>query len=136
MKTESSGIFYGLCNMTIHSAIIDLRYRIISPETSITHSEKFKVQKSPCEFFFADDKGRVPELPSFHKINSLYTEYINYLATSFDQIKAKFLEIKHRCLTEKQRQSNSELLICPNIIFPNNKNEKEIFAMPNNSESL
>ena len=66
IRAQNDGSYYGICNMTIHTTIIDFRYRIISPEVALAMRkgkpevkapQKMGTQKSFCEFLFADSDG-------------------------------------------------------------------------------
>jgi len=119
IQFQSNGHYFGVCNATIHSALIDFRFRptrIKSPlEVKSMPSKKRLV--SFCEYLFANNKGQIPEEVYPEVVNKMYTGYASALVNSFALIKNSFLEIANKCLTEQQRLNNPSLLRYQELII-------------------
>lgn len=138
VRVQNDGSYYGICNMTIHTTIIDFRYRIISPEAALAMRKgkpeikmplKAVAQKTFCDFLFANADGTVPAHVRPGEVDKIYSEYVNVLAKTYENIKDRFIEVQHRCLEDKQRKDNCALLMCQDLIFPGEDGEEEMFSL-------
>eukprot|EP01022_Parablepharisma_sp_SALTPOND_P028507 TRINITY_DN71073_c0_g1_i1.p1 TRINITY_DN71073_c0_g1~~TRINITY_DN71073_c0_g1_i1.p1 ORF type:complete len:623 (+),score=57.34 TRINITY_DN71073_c0_g1_i1:113-1981(+) len=138
VKVQNDGSYYGVCNMTLHTTIIDFRYRVVAADTAlamrkakaeIKPAAKSGVQKTLGDFLFANADGTMPAQIRPVEADKIYTEYVNVLAKSHEKLKERFLEVQRRCLTEKQRRDNCILLMCQDLIFPGDEGEDEMFSL-------
>jgi len=140
LRVQTDGAYYGVCNMTLHTSIIDFRYRIIPPETVLGSRKdkkneppkaptKTTAQKTLGDFLFANADGTMPTQVHPVEVDKIYSEYVKVLVESHDKLKEKFLEVQKRCLTEKQRRDNCILLMCQDIILPGEEGEEEMFSL-------
>ena len=138
MRMQTDGAYYGSCNMTIHTSIIDFRYRIVSAETVLGMRKQKIDTKQPVktgtqqtlgDFLFANADGTMPAQVHPAEVDKIYTEYIKVLIASHDKLKERFLETQRRCLTEKQRRDNCILLMCQDITLPGEEGEEEMFSL-------
>ena len=139
---QNEGAYYGLCNLTIHSAIIDYRYRII-PSEVILASRKEKqegkqVPKLPVlppkpktlgDFLFSNADGSMPAQVRASEVDKIYSDYVKVLMANYEQIKEKFLDIQKRCLSDKQKRDHCILLMCQDMILPGDEGDEELFAL-------
>jgi len=138
IRVQNDGSYYGMCNATVHSTIIDFRYRIVSPEAALAMRKgkpEIKVaakpgtQKSFHEFLFGSGDDTAPKSVSPNEADKLYSEYASVLAKAHENVKERFLEVKNRCLDENQRDRNRALLMYQELIFPGDDNEEEMFSL-------
>eukprot|EP00826_Nyctotherus_ovalis_P036316 TRINITY_DN3208_c0_g4_i1.p1 TRINITY_DN3208_c0_g4~~TRINITY_DN3208_c0_g4_i1.p1 ORF type:complete len:507 (+),score=144.06 TRINITY_DN3208_c0_g4_i1:82-1521(+) len=138
VRVQNDGSYYGMCNLTVHSTIIDFRYRIVSPEAALAMRKgkpeikvpaRPAVQKSFHEFLFGNSDGSVPKNINPSEADKIYSDYVNVLAKAHENVKERFLEVQHRCLDEDQKKKNCALLMYQELIFPGDDNESEMFSL-------
>lgn len=120
IRVQSGGHYFGMANVTIHSALIDFRYRPLQVKSlfDLKSLDSSKRPSSFCEYLFADTKGRVPEEVYPEVVDRIYAKYASALVDSFAKIKSSFLETAQKCLTEQQRRDNSITLTYQELVFP------------------
>lgn len=140
VQVHNDSPYTSICNMTIHSTLIDFRYRIISIEELLALrkakvdpakalAERDYSQKSLARFLFANADGSMPCQVKHSEVDQIYTDYVNALARSHEGVKERFMEIQTRCLNERQRIENAAALKCQDLIFPGDKNEDQMFSL-------
>jgi len=145
VQVHNDSPYNSICNMTVHTSLIDFRYRIISIEELLAIrkarvdpakvlAERDNSQKSLARFLFANPDGSMPIQVKASEVDQIYTDYVNALARSYEGIKERFMEIKTRCLNERQRTENIAALKCRDIIFPGDKDEDQMFSLQDNIE--
>ena len=113
---QNDGHYFGLCNMTVHTAVIDFRYR------GIISKDRSEVSKSFCDYLIPNEnKGTTMQVEP-DAIDKIYTKYVCALVNTYSKISENFFEIKERCLTKKQQRENRSTLMVKNLEFPDERN--------------
>eukprot|EP00826_Nyctotherus_ovalis_P006699 TRINITY_DN11612_c0_g2_i4.p1 TRINITY_DN11612_c0_g2~~TRINITY_DN11612_c0_g2_i4.p1 ORF type:complete len:417 (+),score=88.84 TRINITY_DN11612_c0_g2_i4:115-1365(+) len=106
--------YYGTANATLHTTLLDFRYRTVPLEPFfVKPSAAAGNDKTLCDFLF----GSGSEVQT-NEADRIYSEYVNQLAESYNCVKKKFIETQVRCLDEKERKENFELLKCQDLVLP------------------
>ncbi len=137
-RAQNDGAYYGVCNMTLHTTVVDFRYRIVPTETVLA-MRKGEVRpqvaktnaptKTLGDFLFENPDGSMPAQVTQRDVDRIYTEYAKVLVGSYEKLKDRFTDIQKRCLTDKQRRDNCMLLMCKDLVLPGDEGDDEIFAL-------
>ncbi len=133
-RAQNDGAYYGSCNMTVHSSIVDFRYRVVPTETVLAMRKGPAVgapasTKTLGDFLFSNPDGSMPAQVSSLEVDRIYTDYVKVLVGSYEKLKDRFLDIQKRCLNDKQRRDNCMLLMCKDLVLPGEEGDEEIFAL-------
>jgi len=113
---------YGIANATLHSTLLDFRYRAIPLEPFFTkptsHTPSADEGKTLSDYLFGKSDGSILTEVQSNEADNIYSEYVSQLVSSYNFIKKRFANIKDRCLDEKERGDNSELLKFQELVLP------------------
>jgi len=127
-QMEVPGEFYGLCNMLLHSALIDFRYRAI-PASTLLHPPIKHKELSLYKYLLSSLKKDVSDKGKEKQINELYKKYTTMLIQSYNKIKERFIEIRNKCLTDKQYIEHKELLTFDDLVILDGKPNSEVIRL-------
>ena len=139
--------FYSILNCNIHTSLLDFRYRplpnlllVSSVEPEKNSKKKNNIDnkeniKTLSECLFEDDKGNVPKFLDLEITDKVYTCYCKAMSIAHENLIGRFKEYESKCITEKQISENQDLFDTPDLIFPGDDNEDEMFSIKNHTQT-